>query len=91
MGSIEIRAVPRTDDSFGRTVMDVANGLAPRDPATLERALRGAYPGVRVTVQSSLASLGNGTVWYVFRDAAAAGTPEADADSSLPRPIEATG
>jgi hypothetical protein len=66
--AIEVRAFPRKDDSFNQVVVELTNALDPDDPAILERALRRAYPRVRVTAQSSLATLGGFTVWYVFRD-----------------------
>jgi hypothetical protein len=74
---IELRAFPRHDDTFKRAVIEVIDGLQRDDPAALEQALRARYPGVRVTPQSSLATLGATTVWYVFRDGIASGEPSA--------------
>jgi hypothetical protein len=80
MDPIVVRAFPRMDDIFIRTVDQVARELAPDDPSTLEAALRLAYPGVRVTAQSPLAHLGEATIWYVFRDGRARTVRTANAE-----------
>lgn len=82
MGSIEIRAFPRSDAAFNDAVMDVVDELAPTDPTVLETMLRLRYPRARVTVQSPLASVGDTPLWYVFRDGHAVSLAAGDLEPS---------
>lgn len=89
MDSIELRVFPLWDDSFNRAVKSLASELQPAAPESLEAALRAAYPDVRVSRQSSLASIGGGTVWYVYRDDEAGRGPAPQGDSPRPGGVEA--
>jgi len=67
-----IRPFPRSDRAFAAAVTAAHNFLGATDGlgASLEAALRGTYPAIRLRRQDPLANRTGGyiEVWYAFRD-----------------------
>jgi hypothetical protein len=63
-----VQTFPRHDEEFIRFVEETIEREDPADPEVLETLVTVSYPSARVVRRSNLGGLGNGVVWYAFRD-----------------------
>lgn len=67
-GGITLLCFPPQDLAFARIAAAELAGLDQPSPEALQAILVAAYPRAIVRARESIAALGDGTAWYVYRD-----------------------
>lgn len=65
---ITLLCFPPYDEVLARLTAERLEMLAGPDPEALQASLRTVYPNATVRPRESIASLGGGVAWYVYRD-----------------------
>jgi PAS domain-containing protein len=65
---VTLLCFPPYDEVLTRLAGERLDGLADPTPKALQASLRATYPQVVIRPRESIAALGGGTAWYVYRD-----------------------